>query len=58
MYTFLHLYYTKKDIPVLNDSSLILELLIPLMSGCSQNFKQVPQNFIKVFNVDDVTLSS
>ena len=58
MYTFLHLYYTKKDIPVLNDSSLILELLIPLMPGCSQNLKQVPQNFIKVFNVDDVTLSS
>ena len=24
----------------------------------SQNLKQVPQNFLKVFNVDDVTLSS
>ena len=26
--------------------------------GRSQNFKQVPQNFMKIFNVDDVTLTS
>ena len=28
------------------------------LQGRSQNLKQVPQNFLKVFNVDDVTLSS
>ena len=26
--------------------------------GRSQNLKQVPQNFMKGFNVDDVTLTS
>ena len=26
--------------------------------GRSQNLKEVPQNFMKVLNVDDVTLSS
>ena len=23
--------------------------------GCSQNLKEVPQNFMEIFNVDDVT---
>ena len=29
-----------------------------ITQGCSQNLKQVPQNFMKVFDVDDVTLIS
>ena len=27
------------------------------LQGCSQNLKQVPQNFMEAFNVDDVTLT-
>ena len=33
-------------------------ILVPDDLGCSQNLKQVPQNFMKAFNVDDVTLTS
>ena len=29
-----------------------------LNQGLSQNLKQVPQNFMKVFNTDDITLTS
>ena len=33
-------------------------ILVPDDLGRSQNLKQVPQNFMKAFNVDDVTLTS
>ena len=29
-----------------------------LNQGPSQNLKQVPQNFMKIFNTDDITLTS
>ena len=36
----------------------IESILVPDDLGRSKNLKQVPQNFMKAFNVDDVTLTS
>ena len=31
--------------------------LLSFFPGCSQNLKQVPQNFMEVFKIDDVALT-
>ena len=43
-------------LPLINNSVTIeLRLLLLSIQGHSQNFKKVPQNFIKALNVDSVT---
>ena len=62
VYFLLVLAITFLSIEVLRKIRIFLDCfrksLSNIFQGCSQNFNQVPQNFMKVFNVDNVTLIS